>query len=63
MILVASAAVSLVAVTGWGGVVNLGQFALVGVGGITAANLIADRNTDMFVVLGAQPWPTPSSRC
>ena len=49
----ALAALSLVVVTGWGGVVNLGQVALVGVGGLTASNLIADRNTDLFVVLGA----------
>jgi ABC-type branched-subunit amino acid transport system ATPase component/ABC-type branched-subunit amino acid transport system permease subunit len=47
------AALSLVVLTGWGGVVSLGQFALVGVGGITAANLIADRNTDFLLTLGA----------
>ena len=47
------AALSLVVLTGWGGVVSLGQVAVVGVGGILAANLIVDRNTDMFVVLGA----------
>ncbi|HET7721072.1 MAG TPA: ATP-binding cassette domain-containing protein, partial [Acidimicrobiales bacterium] len=52
-VIFALAALSLVVVTGWGGVVNLGQFALAGVGGITAANLIADRNADLFVVIGA----------
>ena len=47
------AALSLVVLTGWGGVVSLGQVAIVGVGGILAANLVVDRNTDMFVTLGA----------
>jgi ABC-type branched-subunit amino acid transport system ATPase component/ABC-type branched-subunit amino acid transport system permease subunit len=46
-------AVSLVVLTGWGGVVSLGQIAVVGVGGVVAANLIADRNMDLFVTLGA----------
>ena len=46
-------ALSLVVLTGWGGVVSLGQVALMGVGGLTAANLIADRNTDVFLVLAA----------
>lgn len=49
----ALAALSLVILTGWGGVVSLGQFALVGVGGVTAAHLIATRNTDLFLVIGA----------
>ena len=48
----ALAALSLVILTGWGGVVSLGQVAIVGVGGILAANLLADRNTDMFLILG-----------
>jgi ABC-type branched-subunit amino acid transport system ATPase component/branched-subunit amino acid ABC-type transport system permease component len=52
-LVLALAALSLVILTGWGGVVSLGQFALVGVGGITAANLIADRNSDLFLILGA----------
>jgi ABC-type branched-subunit amino acid transport system ATPase component/ABC-type branched-subunit amino acid transport system permease subunit len=47
------AALSLVVLTGWGGVVSLGQVAVMGVGGILAANLIVDRNTDLFVTLGA----------
>jgi ABC-type branched-subunit amino acid transport system ATPase component/ABC-type branched-subunit amino acid transport system permease subunit len=46
------AALSLVILTGWGGVVSLGQVAIVGVGGVVAANLIADRNTDLFLTLG-----------
>ncbi|HEY8526032.1 MAG TPA: ATP-binding cassette domain-containing protein [Acidimicrobiales bacterium] len=49
----AMVAVSLVVLTGWGGVVSLGQIAVVGVGGVTAANLIADRNLDLFVTLAA----------
>ncbi len=49
----AMAAVSLVVLSGWAGVVSLGQFALVGVGGIIAANLIADRNADLFVTIAA----------
>ena len=34
-------AVSLVVLTGWGGQISLGQFALVGVGAIVAGNLVA----------------------
>ena len=49
----AIAALSLVILTGWGGVVSLGQVAIVGVGGVLAANLLADRNTDLFLILGA----------
>ncbi|HEY8546864.1 MAG TPA: ATP-binding cassette domain-containing protein [Acidimicrobiales bacterium] len=49
----AIAALSLVILTGWGGVVSLGQVAIVGVGGVLAANLITDRNTDLFLILGA----------
>ena len=45
-------ALSLVVLTGWGGTVSLGQVAIVGVGGVVAANLIADRNLDLFVTLG-----------
>ena len=47
----ALAALSLVVLTGWGGVVSLGQVAIVGVGGILAANLLVDRNTDAFIIL------------
>ncbi|MBA3281944.1 MAG: hypothetical protein H0U29_06900, partial [Acidimicrobiia bacterium] len=48
----ALAAISLVVLTGWGGSVSLGQFALVGVGGVVTANLIADQNLDLIVSIG-----------
>ncbi|QYG91130.1 ATP-binding cassette domain-containing protein [Iamia sp. SCSIO 61187] len=48
----AMAAMSLVVLTGWGGSVSLGQVALVGVGGIVAANLIDDLDLDLFLTLG-----------
>lgn len=44
-------AVSLVLLTGWAGNISLGQFAIVGVGGIVAGNLIVRYNVDLFVVL------------
>lgn len=47
----AMAATSLVVLTGWGGVVSLGQWALVGVGGMVAANLIAEARLDLFVTI------------
>jgi ABC-type branched-subunit amino acid transport system ATPase component/branched-subunit amino acid ABC-type transport system permease component len=46
------AALSLVVLTGWSGTVSLGQFAIVGVGGITAANLLAKYNLDLFLTIG-----------
>ena len=46
------AALSLVVLTGWSGTVSLGQFAIVGVGGITAANLLARYNLDLFLTIG-----------
>ncbi len=46
------AALSLVVLTGWGGVVSLGQVAVMGVGAVVTANLIADHNSDLFVCLG-----------
>lgn len=49
-------AVSLVALTGWGGNISLGQFGIAGVGGMVAANLIANNNLDFLltaVVAGA----------
>jgi ABC-type branched-subunit amino acid transport system ATPase component/ABC-type branched-subunit amino acid transport system permease subunit len=52
-VIFAIAALSLVVLMGWGGVVSLGQFAIVGVGGVVAATLLHDRNTDLFVTLGA----------
>ncbi len=47
----AMVAMSLVVLTGWGGSVSLGQLALVGVGGVVAANLIDDLNLDLFLTL------------
>jgi branched-chain amino acid transport system permease protein len=44
-------AVSLVELTGWGGHISLGQFAIVGVGAITFGNIVMRHNVDMFVVL------------
>lgn len=44
-------AVSLVELTGWGGHISLGQFAIVGVGAITYGNIVMRHNVDMFVVL------------
>lgn len=45
------AAVSLVALTGWAGHISLGQFALAGVGGVVAGNLLQRANVDVFVAL------------
>jgi branched-chain amino acid transport system permease protein len=42
---------SLVMLTGWGGNVSLGQFAVVGVGAMTAGNLLVRWNVDVFVAL------------
>jgi branched-chain amino acid transport system permease protein len=44
-------AVSLVVLTGWAGNISLGQFGIVGVGGVLAANLIDRYNSDLFIVL------------
>jgi branched-chain amino acid transport system permease protein len=44
-------AVSLVELTGWGGHISLGQFAIVGVGAIVYGNIVMHANVDMFVVL------------
>ncbi|MDX6233935.1 MAG: hypothetical protein QOH68_3017, partial [Nocardioidaceae bacterium] len=44
---------SLVMLTGWGGNVSLGQFAIVGVGAMTAGNLLVRWNVDAFVALAA----------
>ena len=45
------AAVSLVILTGWGGHISLGQFAIVGAGAVTAANLLTKWNTDFILTL------------
>ncbi len=44
-------AISLVVLTGWGGQISLGQFALVGVGAIVAGNMVSRWNIDLFVTL------------
>jgi branched-chain amino acid transport system permease protein len=43
--------VSLVELTGWGGHISLGQFAIVGVGAIVFGNIATRWNIDMFVML------------
>jgi len=45
------AAVALVILTGWGGHISLGQFAIVGIGALVAGNLIENYNLDIFIVL------------
>ena len=45
----AMVATSLVVLTGWGGTVSLGQFAIVGVGAMTAGNLMMRWNVDFLV--------------
>jgi branched-chain amino acid transport system permease protein len=49
----AMTAVSLVILTGWGGHISLGQFAVVGLGALLAGNLIADHNMDYLLVIVA----------
>ena len=46
-------AVSLVVLTGWGGHISLGQFAIVGCGAVAAGNIVQRWDVDMFVVLAA----------
>ena len=45
-------ATSLAVLTGWGGSISLGQFAIVGVGAMAAGNAFARWNADVFVALG-----------
>ena len=45
--------VSLVILTGWGGNISLGQFGIAGLGGMIAANLIANNNADFIAVVVA----------
>jgi branched-chain amino acid transport system permease protein len=47
----AMVAVSLVVLTGWGGHISLGQFAIVGVGAVTAGNMVTKLDADLFVAL------------
>ena len=44
-------AVSLVVLTGWGGNISLGQFGIVGVGAMTAGELLLRWNVDLFVAV------------
>ena len=44
-------AMSLVVLTGWGGSVSLGQFGIVGIGAMTAGNLLTRWNIDLFVAM------------
>jgi len=46
-------AVSLVLLSGWSGNISLGQFALAGVGGVIAGDLVAKSNVDLFLCLAA----------
>jgi branched-chain amino acid transport system permease protein len=46
-------AVSLVVLTGWGGHISLGQFAIVGCGAVAAGNILERWDVDMFLVLAA----------
>ncbi|MGH9038232.1 MAG: ABC transporter permease [Acidimicrobiia bacterium] len=43
--------ISLVVLTGWGGHISLGQFAIVGVGAVAAGNLVSRWDIDYFVAI------------
>ncbi len=43
--------VSLVLLTGWGGHISLGQFAIAGMGGLIAGNLLLREDIDFFIVV------------
>jgi ABC-type branched-subunit amino acid transport system ATPase component/ABC-type branched-subunit amino acid transport system permease subunit len=45
--------VSLVVLSGWSGSISLGQFAVAGVGGVIAGDLIGKYNVDLFFALAA----------
>jgi ABC-type branched-subunit amino acid transport system ATPase component/ABC-type branched-subunit amino acid transport system permease subunit len=47
------AALSLVMLSGWGGTISLGQMGLVGVGAITAGDLMQHLNVDLFLAMAA----------
>ncbi len=47
----AMVAVSLVILTGWGGHISLGQFAIAGMGGLLAGNVLQRGDIDYFIVL------------
>ncbi len=44
-------AISLVVLTGWGGNISLGQFGIVGIGAMAAANLLTRWNIDLFLAM------------
>jgi branched-chain amino acid transport system permease protein len=46
-------AMSLVVLTGWGGNISLGHFGIVGIGAMTAGNLLTRWNVDLFVAMVA----------
>ena len=46
-------ALSLVVLSGWAGVISLGQFALIGVGAVVAGDLMMHFNLDFFISLAA----------
>ena len=58
MVIWAMVGLSLVVLTGWGGQISLGQFAIVGAASIVAGNLVSRWNVDLFVALGARPLVT-----
>ena len=53
MVIWALVAVSLVVLTGWGGQISLGQFAIVGASAIVAGNLFSRWDADLFLTLAA----------
>jgi len=56
-------AVSLVVLTGWGGHISLGQFAIVGTGAVTSGLLQQHTNTDFFVSLRRRARSAAASHC
>src|SRR5205823_11102934 len=44
-------ALSLVVLTGWTGQISLGQFAIVGVGALSAGDLLTEAHADLFLAL------------
>ena len=50
-VIYAIVAVSLVVLSGWAGEISLGQYALVGVGGVLVGNMVTRWNVDLFVCL------------
>lgn len=52
-IVLAIVVVSIVMLTGWGGSVSLGQYAIAGIGGLVAANLVSRFHADLFLSLVA----------